>query len=807
MSTRKKPKNFAQRLLRRTWRLFNTATKGLVNWVLRSLMVHRRRSRQSQAGFVLPTVVMVLLVVVLLTTAIVIRSFDRSKNASNFRVNEAVLNATTPALDRARAKLQYMFSPEENNIQGNTPTEENIEDVLKTERYTFGDETRLTLVDDSAGGTPQTLATAWKFPADTDNDGKLDSFILYGIYFRNPPIQNGNPTRARTPLEARALPQEDTGRAGKCGGEVAGGTAGWFPTSGKLKKAFFTYVASVPITEVPTTPYKGTIDTNKFQVYTGNRGFSALEMQQDLARIALDNNAVWYENDIEINATTTLRLNGRVHTNSNLMVSNPSGDNYINFLQVSSPDSCFYDPENAKIVVGGNVAAGGPGAQNSSGQYVPNTDFTNDAVKVDLYNGDDQAPDQTVINASNKTTQETPLAVASNSDAFARRLDVLVEGAMNLYKASNATNITPALVKAFARFPKEIGENFELKYDKSNAEGSLRQTIDSYFRERIRRVSYAEVPITPPEAAVYSPGTSTVLTSETTPTVAGQQFVFSGGTGVIAAPLEWMLIENPNNGSVDGYTELPLLFSGDTMELEATQPTSDEIEELIGNRVLVGNGLPNRWVDTTKAPTDEEYYAPEGKEKPVFENGTRRVNWNDSGTQRQREGRVQVLDDLGDTTRGGFWEQAAAKLNGGRFLNTAELPQVNEELAGGLRVITGAGIYVDGETTLGAAGTGKRLGDPTVTQANLITEVKSFLPVPAKPLELQANNVKIPDWTTIPNRAVNAPAATTPDDYFLVVWPDTMPMYQFVPTILCMTPLPRKAPRLNLERDSKATCK
>src|SRR4028119_1669346 len=207
MSTRRKPSNFIVRhLLKPLWRSFNVLAKTLINWVLRSFLVSKRRNRFSQAGFVLPTVIMVILVVTLLTTAILIRSFDRTKNASNYRVDQAVFNAAAPALDRARAKLDNLFSTNEAGLIGNTPPESNIADILDNPKYTFGDETQLKLVADYNGQNgiqdEEKLQTAWKFPVDTDNNGKFDSFTLYGIYFRNPTTD-----RARGPLEARGLPQ------------------------------------------------------------------------------------------------------------------------------------------------------------------------------------------------------------------------------------------------------------------------------------------------------------------------------------------------------------------------------------------------------------------------------------------------------------------------------------------------------------------------------------------------------------------------------------------------------------------------
>jgi type II secretory pathway pseudopilin PulG len=170
MSTRKKPSNFIQRLFKSIWRFFNAITKTFISWLLRSSLGRQRRRRSNQAGFVLPTVVMVVLVVTLLTTAILFRSFDRSKNASNYRVNEVVLNAAAPALDRARAKLNRLFSADETELPGNTPADDDIARVFEDDEYSFGDETQLKLVADLNDGIEdnERLKTGWKFPVDTE---------------------------------------------------------------------------------------------------------------------------------------------------------------------------------------------------------------------------------------------------------------------------------------------------------------------------------------------------------------------------------------------------------------------------------------------------------------------------------------------------------------------------------------------------------------------------------------------------------------------------------------------------------------
>uniref|UniRef100_A0ACD5GYN6 Uncharacterized protein n=1 Tax=Desertifilum tharense IPPAS B-1220 TaxID=1781255 RepID=A0ACD5GYN6_9CYAN len=134
-------------------RSLNKAIKAILNWLSRGLLNlgKPQRRRQATAGFVLPTVVMMMLVVMLITTAMVLRSFDRSKNANNVRVNEATLNAAAPALDRSRAKIKELFD----SVQEGTPPDDRLIAEFNTNinKYTFGDEIPLKLVYDYSNGT------------------------------------------------------------------------------------------------------------------------------------------------------------------------------------------------------------------------------------------------------------------------------------------------------------------------------------------------------------------------------------------------------------------------------------------------------------------------------------------------------------------------------------------------------------------------------------------------------------------------------------------------------------------------------
>ncbi len=745
MSTRKKSNNFIQSIFKQIWRFFDVATKAVFNRLLRSLLVLKRQSRlSSRAGFVLPTVVMVILVVILLTTAIMIRSFDRSKNASNVRVDQAVLKAATPAIDRARAKIDRLFSLDETELPGNTPSEVDIASVLEKSKYKLGDETQIQLTGDFGTGTPkdtsaQTLKSAWKFPVDTDNNGKFDTYTLYGIYFRNP---NTTESRSRGTTEARALPQDD-GQSSNCG-SGSSPSPGWYSIGGQLKKAFFTYVANVPITDLSTLPTGST--AAQYEKYKGNKGFSALEMQLDQAKISLDNNAVWYNDDLSINSIPSLKLNGRVHTNSNLLVSNPGG-NPINFLQVSSKYSCFYNPANAKIVVGGNFAAGDIGNVDNVGSG---------EVKVDLYRGQKINPDTTpVLTNSQNTTTKGPDDVAGNSDAYAQRLNLLVQGALDLHDQANqsaAGSPTAASVASMVgRYPPEVITAFDKKFKSTNAGSgfnALKQSLETYFANRIRRVSFAEIPFAaPPGDAVKVNGAA-----QTTATI------FSAG-GQITPPMEWMLIEDPS-GNPNNYTKLQLNFPGGGMNMPATDPgtgaaSTTKNENLIGDRIQVGNNLPNSWVkDATTTPVT---FSKAGDTQPVV-NGGNPVNW-DNGGQRKRTGVAEQLDDLGDTSRNGYWEQAAAKVP----------PLDTEDLAGGLRVVTGAGIYVDGRAV---GGTGTRLVSGTTPNRN----TRSFLPAPT--LDNYFASAINPATGVVDTAKQAALQAALPPDP-IPVWPDTMPMYQW----------------------------
>ncbi|MGI2906112.1 hormogonium polysaccharide biosynthesis protein HpsA [Tolypothrix sp. VBCCA 56010] len=685
-----------------------TAINKLINWLLRTLFITKRRRESANAGFVLPTVAMVALVVVLLTTAILFRSFDRSKNASNVRVNEAVLNAAAPAIDRARAKLDALF--EDQTLPRGTPSDSALYDAIKKDKYRLGDETRLKLFYDIPNSTPdipletdESLKTAWKFAVDTDNNGKKDTYTLYGIYFRSPTrdTTTGQFNRKRNPLEARTPPMDNANTNTNCPSAIGFsslvGNSSWYKLqSGNLGKSFFVYTVNVPITKLA---YDALADKTGFEPYAANKGFAALEFQQDRSRVPIAYNAVWSEHDLEITPGAALALNGRIHTNGNLLIGG-GGSGSIELRQVSSKSSCFYNQENGQITVGGNVG---------TGSVAQSTDQK--AAKVHLYQGFGNGPTTNVeINSTNKSTNSAGGAdIGFNDDAYNQRIAKMKTDAITLCSSCNSATTGSELKSAVesSDYPDDIKKNVKERVqssdDDSTARKILADEIELYLKNRTRRVPFAEVAFG-----------GNALTNYTAITYSSFE-----PPAIWREPLE---TDNKLKNLASG-TDIKVTPS----QLEATEPTKrnqEGVQTKLGDRIFIGNNLPALW------KLGDKYVGMDGQQL-IFNNGTTAVNWTrpNNAPQRWRNTQIQSLGDLGISARNGFWEKNAAKI-----------PENQLDNVGGVRIVTGAGIYVDG------SGVNNPSGPYYGRQTN------SFLTVPT------------------------AAQGFTPAPTDILVWPDTMPM-------------------------------
>lgn len=677
-------------LLRRVLGVTRSGAKRLMRAMLRSLMAMGRRAKLPVAGFVLPTVTMVLLVVILLTVAITLRSFDRANMARNVRVNQQVLAAATPALDRAKAKIQFMLYEDPQRPTA-TPSDNEMYRMMSAagssnDIYKFGDEERLTLkydLDGLNGINPdgakpdaekdEQIKTAWRYAVDTNNNGKFDTFTLYGIYFRSPERETTSPNagtfkRARLPLEARTPPMTGKIADPKCAAAAGTsaslvGDSGWYKSEGKLKKSFFVYTVNLPITN--PNPAKNE------EAFKGTPSFSALEYQQDQIRIPLSNNAVVYEDDLEISAGVDFRINGRMFTNSNFFATTGQDVNgnpkTLKLFQVSSPASCFYEQENSQIIVSGNAV--------NAGVVTPGR-----TVGVDLFTKGGQ-PTPTTLTSSATTDR---LDVLYNNQAYSERLSNLVDDwiASNPATSSNPIATDPLSVQQLTKGPDFVT--------------SRRRALEGYFKARLRKVPFGDT-TTPPLPIIQ-------------------------GTGDTLGPAtEWNLLKKTDTAIKGDLTGPPGIT---LVNLPATNPNPvpPPNENFLGDRIQVGNNLPEQRWDGAKFI---------GLEPPQVIDGSN-PKWapNDNTTDRTRTPRVTQLADVGSTDRARYWEEEAAKA-----------PKTAVDGVGGLRVVTGGGVY---------------------------ERVNSFLPPPGWDDPATTNVIEA-------LQTYNDPATAITEAY-PIVWPDTMPM-------------------------------
>ncbi|MEH2446952.1 MAG: hormogonium polysaccharide biosynthesis protein HpsA [Nostoc sp.] len=701
-----------QKNFRQISKKFTSAINKQIIWLLRNISGTKRRGGSENAGFLLPTVSMVLIVVVLLTTAILFRSFERSKNASNVRVNQAVLNGAAPALDRARAKLDKLFS--DSRLPRAVPSDKVLEDTLSSTanlpEFTFGDETPLKVhyaytTAPTGENQPGDLTTAWMFPIDTNNNGKFDSYTLYGIYFRTPPITSGTYSRPRNPLEARTPPMTTGSLSNSCKNSVATsaalvGSTGWVSIAGQLQKSFFVYTANVPITNP--------LATGNYEPFKGNKGFSGLEYQQDRVQLPLVNNAVVYNDDIELTPGPTFNLNGRILTNSNFL----TGSNNVRLYQVSSVNSCFYSEDNAKIFVGGNLGAGGFTGNASNG------------TQVDLFQGQGVNPSQNGDTSTNISVTDGTSNIAYNSLAYAQRINLLV-----LAQMSNAASTDPQDVQDAITQQLQL-----LNLTTATASAAQLSTVRNnqlvlYFQQRTRRVPYGEVSFG--GNAIINPATGTDYSTTT---------VLQGSGKSLRPQDTWVYPFLASDGQTKtNYSNLALNISSSKLLPKATLPTTQQAlgkEQYVGDRILLGNNLPALWWNGT---------AFVGQDVTKDTQDIKNINWDSGSGTRTRSSRVQQLADLGTVDRDGDWESAAATV-----------PTTVAAPVGGLRVVTGAGIYLPPLLTVSSTQT---VLNTAAAATNRIWS--DMMPVPNTigiNLDTYKNNIVLPDTVNTPYLRMRATA-------------------------------------------------
>ena len=328
-------------------RMAQRLANATASWLLRRLFSFRVYYQYSRSGFILPTTVLLLMVVSLAVGAITLRTFERTTQVVGGREQQVIYNAATPAVDRARSKLEFLFGTDPRMPSG-VPGEGIIAELLGnganvitgvTDAYTIPGETRLDIDGDGNDDA------AWSYPLDSDEDGTNDALVAYSIVFNTPKSgethqmsdssDTGIAARADR-LQVRNSPLSGSLQLeGSCqflddpslGAPIE---QGWFPdavSTSVLRKNF-----QVSVFVLPDDPAESV---------------STLEFQQDRQLNKGNKWGAWFRNDLELHPGPAFNWNGAMHTEGNFLVGLNSFTGYL----ISSPESCLYTRDASEITI------------------------------------------------------------------------------------------------------------------------------------------------------------------------------------------------------------------------------------------------------------------------------------------------------------------------------------------------------------------------------------------------------------------------------------------------------------------------
>lgn len=312
-------------------------------WFWRSCLLRGeaggRRDRPTQAGFVLPTTILLLLMLSLVLSILVFRTGNRNLEVIGNRQQRQIYNAATPALNRANAKIEFLFTKE---TLPPLPSDNDLVRALQTSSYDLEDETRLDL-----DGNPSTIDPAWQFSFNVDGDSSTgvdgkEVTVAYSILSKaNARVgttavsfQSADAVKAAQQV-VRNGPINLTGGATNpnCSNLSLAPRAGWQPiNSATLRKP---------------------LQVNAYAKNNETGVTATLEMQQDRQANMGNKWGAWFRYDLEVFPGPAFRWNGAMHTESNFMPTHEGGS--LNLYLVSSPSSCIYTRDASEITVAGDT--------------------------------------------------------------------------------------------------------------------------------------------------------------------------------------------------------------------------------------------------------------------------------------------------------------------------------------------------------------------------------------------------------------------------------------------------------------------
>ena len=355
--------------------------KQFMAWLLRLIFVSARFSRTNQAGFVLPTTVLLLLILTLTVSALSFRAFSRSSQVIAGREQQTIDNVAAPAVDRAKAKLEYLFL-RDTRFPGGVPSSDVLQSMMLNDGdngipaitdtetdspYTFPGETRL---DIDADGEDDNV---WVFETEVEGEQQLIAYsILMDDANDDSELTDDITQNKAIDKVTRNAPISTTESLEGCGTSRAP-EGGWqIIDTATVEKNFQITAFAVNDSNI-------------------NRTATALEFQQVRQADRGNKWGAWFKYDLELfpGADDNFLWNGAMHTEGNLI----TRDRYVARM-ISSHNSCLYNEDASEIT----MATRDDGDNNFEGQAfsgaMGNNTFGGNDTDFDLFAGNNVAANQ-----------------------------------------------------------------------------------------------------------------------------------------------------------------------------------------------------------------------------------------------------------------------------------------------------------------------------------------------------------------------------------------------------------------------------
>ncbi|MEO1592412.1 MAG: hormogonium polysaccharide biosynthesis protein HpsA, partial [Cyanobacteria bacterium J06632_22] len=529
-------------------------------WLLRCWYWANRSARLGRAGFVLPTTVLLLLMVSLTVGALSYRSFTRASQTIAYRDQQIVDEIALPAVDRAKAKLEYLFTQDPRVADKRPPSSDDLVGALladagtANDAYTLPDETQLDYPD--AAGT---RAPIWQFNFQGTQvvySLALDDSVLaadrIGSGSGDLSIDSNDTGAKASNLITRNGPLNAKEISNSCPiGTLSGN--GWYDVnSSSLEKNIQVDVLAIRNDGQP------------------NRTVSASEYQQVRSAAKGNKWGAWFRYDLEIFPGPNFRWNGAMHTEGSLMT-----EQSLQAYLVSAPNSCISDASSSEItMVSRDPDSSVSGDVGFTGQVVGGgmtlddlrLKWSNSGTDVRFHrirfnNAATPTPELVKLDKANNATDTQNDSISVLSGGAPQPSEIALEPVKVLTEDFSAHRVAPATA-GWQRIPGWDG--FALSLDKLNGDGRVQLDVNNPTRPFVDDAFRAD--------DRYGPRPSYSSTVDLAGNVIGAPIASSDSTLVAEDPVL-------GNFGLDGYWERRARYTG--------------LRAIVGQRLELGN--PNGW--------------------------------------------------------------------------------------------------------------------------------------------------------------------------------------------------------------------